>query len=331
MKKDNNIQTGVDAIISQINKVYGESAVSRLDSKPDLDVETISSGSIGLDLALGVGGYPKGRIIEIYGQPSSGKTTLTLHAIAEAQKLNLPCAFIDAEHAFDSEYAKAIGVNFHNLVFNQPDNGEQALEICSALVKSGEFAIIVVDSVAALTPKAEIDGEIGESKIGLQARMMSQAMRKLTGLVKKSNTILIFINQTRMKIGITYGNPETTTGGEALKFYSSIRLEVKRSTQMKDSEGVFGNLTKVVVAKNKVAPPFKQCEFNIIYGVGISRIDEIITYGSELEIIKKAGSWYSYEDIKLGQGAEKVAALLKDNPELMEEIETKIAEAIKKQ
>ena len=331
-EKQEKVDNSIKDVLSEINKIFGENSVTILDSKPETKVETISTGSLGLDLALGVGGYPKGRIIEIFGAPSSGKTTLTLHAINEAQKQNIQCAFIDAEHAFDPDYAKAIGIDTGKLVFNQPDYGEQAFEICLALIKSEKFGLIVIDSVAALTPKAELDGEMGESKMGLHARMMSQAMRKLVAAVNKTHTTLIFINQTRKQIGVPsygYGGPpDTTTGGEALKFYSSVRLEVKRSSQMKDEGEAYGNKTKVNVVKNKVAPPFKTTEFDIIYGEGISRIAEILHYAVELEIINKSGSWYNYGDIKLGQGSDKVMQLMKDNPEMTKEIEENIIKLI---
>ena len=316
-------------VLAKINKTYGAGAATRLDDKPLQDIEVIPTGSLGLDLAIGVGGYPKGRIIEIYGPESSGKTTLTLHAIAQAQKQGLTCAFVDAEHAFDPAYAEALGVNFHELIFSQPDNGEQGLEIVDMLLHSKAIGLIIVDSVAALTPRAEIDGEMGDSKMGLHARLMSQAMRKLTGIVSKSGCTLIFINQTRMKIGIMFGNPTTTTGGEALKFYSSVRLEVSRSTQLKDGEGdAAGNKTKVKVVKNKVAPPFKTAEFDILYGQGISRIGEVVDFATELEIIQKSGSWFSYDGTKLGQGRDNVMQIMSDNPEMLELIEQKINDVI---
>jgi recombination protein RecA len=325
---DNPKDKAIADVLSKINKVYGLGSAMRLDDKPVQNIEVISSGSISLDLALGVGGYPRGRIVEIYGPESSGKTTLTLHAIVEAQKKGLTCAFVDAEHAFDPVYAESLGVKFHDLIFSQPDNGEQALEIVDMLLKSQHVGLIVIDSVAALTPKAELDGEMGDSKMGLHARMMSQAMRKLTGSISKTNTLVIFINQTRSKIGITFGNPETTTGGNALKFYASQRLEVSRSSQIKDNEEVTGNLTKVKVIKNKVAPPFKKAEFNIMYGVGICRATEILDFCVDCEIVDKSGSWFSYEGTKLGQGKDNVVALLKDNLELLEELESKIMQII---
>lgn len=319
----------ISDVLAKINKTYGNGAVARLDDKPHVDIEVISTGSLGLDLALGVGGFPKGRIIEIFGHESSGKTTIAISTIAQAQKLGLTCAFVDAEHAFDPTYAENLGVNFHDLLFSQPDNGEQALEIVDMLLQSKAISVIVVDSVAALTPRAEIEGEMGDAKIGLQARMMSQAMRKLTGIISKSNCVVIFINQLRMKIGVMFGNPATTTGGEALKFYASQRLEVSRSTQIKDSDGdASGNLTKVKVIKNKVAPPFKTAQFDIIYGKGISRMGEIMDIAVEMEIVQKGGSWFSYAGTKLGQGRDNVIALLHDNPELVEKIEAEILEAI---
>jgi len=294
------------------------------------DVEAISTGSLGLNVALGVGGYPRGRVIEIYGPESSGKTTLTLHAIAEAQKAGGIAAFIDAEHAFDRTYAGNLGVDIENLIISQPDNGEQALEITDNLIRSGAIDIIVIDSVAALTPKSEIEGEMGDSKMGLHARLMSQALRKLTASISKTNCTVIFINQLREKIGVMFGNPETTTGGNALKFYASVRLDIRRSTQIKDSNSnVLGNKTRVKVVKNKVAPPFRMAEFDIMYGEGISKIGEIIDIGVDYEIIKKSGSWFSYEDTKLGQGRDAVKAILKDNPDLMDELEVKITNAIK--
>ena len=300
----------------------GDSAVEEIDA--------ISSGSLGLDLALGVGGYPRGRIIEIYGPESSGKTTLTIHAIAEAQKAGGIAAFIDAEHAFDRFYAEKLGVDIDNLIISQPDHGEQALEIADNLIRSGAIDIIVIDSVAALTPKSEIEGEMGDSKMGLHARLMSQALRKLTSTISKTNCTVIFINQLREKIGVMFGNPETTTGGNALKFYASVRLDIRRSTQIKDSNSnVIGNKTRVKVVKNKVAPPFQTAEFDIMYGEGVSKVGEILDIGVAHEIIKKSGSWFSYDDSKLGQGRDAVKAILSDNPELLEEIETKILEAIK--
>jgi recombination protein RecA len=316
--------------LDKLDKTYGKGAVMKMGDSAVEQVEVIPTGSLGLDLALGVGGYPKGRVIEIYGPESSGKTTLTLHAIAEAQKKGGIAAFIDAEHAFDRYYAEKLGVDIENLIISQPDNGEQALEIADNLIRSGAIDIIIIDSVAALTPKSEIEGEMGDSKMGLHARLMSQALRKLTGSISKTKCTVIFINQLREKIGVMFGNPETTTGGNALKFYASIRLDIRRSTQLKDnnSEAV-GNKTRVKVVKNKVAPPFKTAEFDIMYGEGVSKIGEIIDLGVDYEIIKKSGSWFSYDDTKLGQGRDAVKSLLTDNPELMEELEGKITQAIK--
>ncbi|MDT0642126.1 recombinase RecA [Zunongwangia sp. F363] len=316
--------------LDKMDKTYGKGTVMKMSDQAIVDVEAISTGSLGLDLALGVGGYPRGRVIEIYGPESSGKTTLTLHAIAEAQKSGGIAAFIDAEHAFDRFYAEKLNVDIENLIISQPDNGEQALEIADNLIRSGAIDIIVIDSVAALTPKSEIEGEMGDSKMGLHARLMSQALRKLTSSISKTNCTVIFINQLREKIGVMFGNPETTTGGNALKFYASVRLDIRRSTQIKDSNSnVMGNKTRVKVVKNKVAPPFKTAEFDIMYGEGVSKIGEIIDIGVDYEIIKKSGSWFSYEDTKLGQGRDAVKTILKDNPDLMDELETKIKEAIK--
>ncbi|RAJ14211.1 recombinase RecA [Arenibacter echinorum] len=316
--------------LDKLDKTYGKGAVMKMGDSIVQDVEVISSGSLGLDVALGVGGYPRGRVIEIYGPESSGKTTLTLHAMAEAQKNGGIAAFIDAEHAFDRFYAQKLGVDIDNLIISQPDNGEQALEIADNLIRSGAIDIVVIDSVAALTPKSEIEGEMGDSKMGLHARLMSQALRKLTGSISKTNCTVIFINQLREKIGVMFGNPETTTGGNALKFYASVRLDIRRSTQIKDTDGnVQGNKTRVKVVKNKVAPPFRTAEFDIMYGEGISKVGEIIDMGVEFEIIKKSGSWFSYGDTKLGQGRDAVKSLLLDNPELLEELEGKIKEAIK--
>jgi len=301
----------------------------KMGDKAVEEVEVIPSGSLGLDLALGVNGYPKGRIIEIYGPESSGKTTLTLHAIAEAQKAGGIAAFIDAEHAFDRNYAEKLSVDIENLIISQPDNGEQALEIAENLIRSGAIDIVVIDSVAALTPKSEIEGEMGDSKMGLHARLMSQALRKLTGTISKTHCTVFFINQLREKIGVMFGNPETTTGGNALKFYASVRLDIRRSSQIKEGENVIGNRTKVKVVKNKVAPPFKTAEFDIMYGEGVSKTGEILDLAVEFEIIKKAGSWFSYGDTKLGQGRDAVKVLIKDNPELADELEQKIKEHIK--
>lgn len=316
--------------LDKMDKTYGKGTVMKMSDQVVVDVDAISTGSLGLDLALGVSGYPRGRVIEIYGPESSGKTTLTLHAIAEAQKKGGIAAFIDAEHAFDRFYAEKLDVDIDNLIISQPDNGEQALEITDNLIRSGAIDIIVIDSVAALTPKSEIEGEMGDSKMGLHARLMSQALRKLTSSISKTNCTVIFINQLREKIGVMFGNPETTTGGNALKFYASVRLDIRRSTQIKDSaNNVMGNKTRVKVVKNKVAPPFKTAEFDIMYGEGISKVGEIIDIGVDYEIIKKSGSWFSYEDTKLGQGRDAVKTLLKDNPDLMDELEVKIKDAIK--
>ena len=315
----------LELTLDKLDKAYGKGTVMKMGDNIVENVEVISSGSLGLDYALGVGGYPRGRVVEIYGPESSGKTTLTLHAIAECQKAGGIAAFIDAEHAFDRYYAKNLGVNIDDLIISQPDHGEQALEIADNLIRSGAIDIVVVDSVAALTPKSEIEGEMGDSKMGLHARLMSQALRKLTSSISKTNCTVIFINQLREKIGIMFGNPETTTGGNALKFYASVRLDIRRSTQIKDNNGIVtGNKTRVKVVKNKVAPPFKTVEFDIMYGIGISRIGELIDKGVESEIIAKSGSWFSYDNTKLGQGRDAVKKLLDDNPELAEEIEEKI-------
>jgi len=316
--------------LDKLDKAYGKGTVMKMSDQAVVDVDTISSGSIGLDIALGVGGYPRGRVVEIYGPESSGKTTLTLHAIAEAQKAGGIAAFIDAEHAFDRYYAEKLGVDLDNLIISQPDNGEQALEIADNLIRSGAIDIVVIDSVAALTPKSEIEGEMGDSKMGLQARLMSQALRKLTGSISKTNCTVIFINQLREKIGIMFGNPETTTGGNALKFYASVRLDIRRSTQIKETDGnVAGNKTRVKIVKNKVAPPFKTAEFDIMYGEGISKVGEVLDIAVDNGIIQKSGSWFSYEDTKLGQGRDAVKALLKDNPELMDELEAKVRKVAK--
>ncbi|MCH7403495.1 recombinase RecA [Belliella kenyensis] len=313
--------------IDKLEKTYGKGTVMKLSDNKVQDVPTISTGSLGLDMALGVGGIPRGRVIEIYGPESSGKTTLTMHCIAEAQKAGGLAAFIDAEHAFDKTYAEKLGIDTENLLISQPDNGEQALEIAEHLIRSGAIDIIVIDSVAALVPKGELEGDMGDSKMGLQARLMSQALRKLTGAINKTGCACIFINQLRDKIGVMFGSPETTTGGNALKFYASVRLDIRRIGQIKESaDNVLGNRTKVKVVKNKVAPPFKVVEFDIMYGQGISKVGEIIDLGVEFDIIKKAGSWFSYEGNKLGQGRDAVKSLLLDNPELMEELEKKIKE-----
>ena len=315
--------------LDKLDKTYGKGSVMKLGDQTMEKVETISSGSIGLNLAMGVGGYPKGRVVEIYGPESSGKTTLALHAIAECQKSGGIAAFIDAEHAFDRFYAEKLGIDLSELVISQPDNGEQALEIVDNLIRSGALDAVVIDSVAALTPRSEIEGEMGDSKMGLHARLMSQAMRKLTASISKTNCTVFFLNQLREKIGVMFGNPETTTGGNALKFYASVRLDIRRSTQIKDSEGaVLGNKTRVKVVKNKVAPPFKTAEFDIMYGEGISKTGEIVDLGVEYEIIEKSGSWFSYGGTKLGQGRDSIKVLLKDNPELMEELEGKIFQII---
>ena len=319
----------LQATIDKIEKDYGKGTIMKLGDQPEWDAaQVIPSGSIALDHALGIGGYPKGRIIEIYGPESSGKTTLAVHAIAQAQKAGGIAAIIDAEHAFDRTYAKALGVDLETLLISQPDNGEQALEIADNLIRSGAIDIVVIDSVAALTPKAEIEGEMGENKVGLQARLMSQALRKLTANISKTNTCCIFINQLREKIGIMFGNPETTTGGNALKFYASVRLDIRRTTQIKDGEEALGNHVKVKVVKNKMAPPFKKAEFDIVFGEGISHTSELVDLGVELGIIAKSGSWFSYNDQKLAQGREAVKKLLQDNPELAEEIEAKIRAAL---
>ncbi len=315
--------------LDKLDKTYGKGTVMKMGDSPNENVEAISSGSLGLDIALGVGGYPKGRVVEIYGPESSGKTTLTLHAIAECQKKGGIAAFIDAEHAFNRFYAENLGVDIENLIISQPDHGEQALEIADNLIRSGAIDMVIIDSVAALTPKSEIEGEMGDSKMGLHARLMSQALRKLTSSISKTNCTVIFINQLREKIGIMFGNPETTTGGNALKFYASIRLDIRRSTQIKNSDGVvMGNKTRVKIVKNKVAPPFKLAEFDIMYGEGISKVGEIIDLAVEAEIINKSGSWFSYDGTKLGQGRDAVKNLLKDNPDLMETLEAKLKEII---
>ena len=313
-------EKALEAALSQIEKAYGKGAIMKLGEMEAQNIESIPSGSLGLDIALGVGGYPKGRVIEIYGPESSGKTTLTLHAIAECQKKGGTCAFIDAEHAFDRAYAKKLGVDVDKLILSQPDSGEQALEITDTLVRSGAFDMVIIDSVAALVPKAEIEGEMGDSHVGLQARLMSQALRKLTSSVSKTNTILFFINQIRMKIGVMFGSPETTSGGNALKFYSSIRLDIRRIGSIKEKDVVIGNQTRVKVVKNKVAPPFKVVEFDIMYGGGISKEGELIDIGVTVDVINKSGSWYAYKDQKIGQGKENAKVFLKENPEISQEI-----------
>ncbi len=319
----------LQAAMSKIEKDFGRGSVMKLGDEQIEDVEVIPTGSLALNAALGVGGYPKGRIIEIYGPESSGKTTLAIHAIAEAQKRGGIAAFIDAEHAFDRFYAKKLGVDVDELLISQPDNGEQALEIADQLIRSSAIDIIVIDSVAALTPKAEIEGDMGDNKVGLQARLMSQALRKLTSTISKTNTTCIFINQLREKIGVTFGNPETTTGGNALKFYASVRLDIRRVTTLKDGDTPIGNQVRVKIVKNKVAPPFRKAEFEITFGEGISHVGEIVDLGVELGIIKKSGSWFSYGESRLGQGRDAVKKIIKDNPELSEELEGKIAEALK--
>ena len=318
----------LQATLDRLDKSYGKGAVMRLGDEPSEALEVIQTGSISLNRALGVGGFPKGRVVEIYGPESSGKTTLAIHAIAEAQKNGGIAAVIDAEHAFDQFYAQNLGVDIENLLISQPDNGEQALEIADNLIRSGAIDIIVIDSVAALTPKAEIEGEMGDSQMGLQARLMSKALRKLTGTISKANTGCIFINQLRDKIGVMFGNPETTTGGNALKFYSSVRVDIRRSSAIKNADKVIGNRTRVKIVKNKVAPPFQQAEFDIMYGEGISKVGEIIDLGVDMNIISKSGSWYAYGDTKLGQGRDAVKEILKDNPELFEELENKIVEQL---
>jgi recombination protein RecA len=330
-KENGNNQEKLKALqltLDKIEKGYGKGTIMKLGDNAIEDVQVIPSGSIGVDLALGVGGYPRGRVVEIYGPESSGKTTLAIHAIAEAQKAGGIAAFIDAEHAFDRFYAKKLGVDIENLYISQPDNGEQALEIADHLIRSGALDIVVIDSVAALTPKSEIEGEMGDSKMGLQARLMSQALRKLTANINRTNTTLVFINQLREKIGVMFGNPETTTGGNALKFYASVRIDIRRIGQIKEGEDIQGNRTRVKVVKNKLAPPFRKAEFDIIYGEGISKTGELIDMGVELEILKKSGSWFSYGETRLGQGRDAVKNLLRDNPELSEEIEQKIKATI---
>ncbi|MBI1183737.1 recombinase RecA [bacterium] len=326
-KESNDKQKVLQVTIDKLEKQFGKGVVMKLSDERAKGIDAISTGSLGLDIALGCGGLPRGRIVEIYGPESSGKTTLAMHTIAEAQKRGGMAAFIDAEHAFDKVYAEKLGIDVENLLISQPDDGEQALEIADHLIRSGALDVVVIDSVAALIPRAELEGEMGESKMGLQARLMSQALRKLTGSVNKTNCIVIFINQLREKIGVMFGNPETTTGGNALKFYASVRLDIRRIGALKDGTDITGNRVRVKVAKNKVAPPFRQAEFDIIYGEGVSRIGEIIDIGVELEIVKKSGSWFSYGDTKLGQGRDSVKQILNDNPELAEEIMGKIKAA----
>ena len=329
MAANNDKLKALQLTMDRLDKTYGKGTVMKLGDEAVEKIDAIPSGSLNLDLALGIGGYPKGRVVEIYGPESSGKTTLAIHAIAECQKQGGICAIVDAEHAFDKFYAENLGVDTENLLISQPDNGEQALEIADNLIRSGAIDLIVIDSVAALTPRAEIEGEMSDSSVGLQARLMSKALRKLTGTISKTGCCCIFINQLREKIGVMFGNPETTTGGNALKFYSSVRLDIRRSTQIKDGDAVQGNRTKVKVVKNKVAPPFRRAEFDIMYGAGVSKTGEIIDLGVDQGIIKKSGSWFSYGDTKLGQGRDAVKNLLADNPELMEELEHKIKEAIR--
>ena len=325
--KDKNV--ALEAALGQIEKAFGKGSVMKLGtSGANMDVQAISSGSLGLDVALGIGGLPKGRIVEIYGPESSGKTTLALHVVAESQKEGGTCAFVDAEHALDPVYAKKLGVNIDELLISQPDAGEQALEIADTLVRSGAVSVLVVDSVAALVPRAELEGDMGDTHMGLQARLMSQALRKLTSSISKSNCLVIFINQIRQKIGIMFGNPETTSGGNALKFYASVRLDIRRSTQLKDGDNVVGNRTRVKVVKNKVAPPFRKAEFDIMYGLGVSKVGEIVDLGVEYNVVKKSGSWFSYGETKLGQGRDAVKKLLLDNQELALELEAKIVEQI---
>ncbi len=321
----------LEVTIGKIEKDFGKGTIMKLGDQAVENIQVISTGSIGLDAALGIGGLPRGRVIEIYGPEASGKTTLAIHAIAEAQKNGGIAAIIDAEHTFDRNYAEKLGVDVENLLISQPDNGEQALEIADNLIRSGALDIIVIDSVAALTPKAEIEGEMGDSKMGLQARLMSQALRKLTANISKTNTSCIFINQLREKIGVMFGNPETTTGGNALKFYSSVRLDIRKTNQLKDGEEIVGNRTRVKIVKNKLAPPFRKADFDILYGEGISQLGEIVDLGTDFNIIKKSGSWFSYNETKIGQGRDSVKQILKDNPELYEELKSKVYEALKNQ
>ncbi len=322
--KDNNREKALNAALSQIERQFGKGAMMRLGDAPQEKIPSISTGSLGLDVALGIGGLPRGRIVEIYGPESSGKTTLTLQVIAECQKIGGTCAFVDAEHALDPTYASNLGVNIDSLLISQPDNGEQALEICDMIVRSGAVDVVIVDSVAALTPKAEIEGEMGDHHVGLQARLMSQALRKMAANIKNSNTLVVFINQIRMKIGVMFGSPETTTGGNALKFYTSVRLDIRRIGSIKDGDEVVGSETRVKVIKNKVAPPFKQTEFQILYGKGIYRLGEIIDLGVQLRLIDKAGAWYSYGNNRIGQGKKNAAAYMEENPEIADEIEKQI-------
>lgn len=329
MSQDKNKDKALAAALGQIEKQFGKGSIMRLgDDAASMEIDSVSTGSLSLDVALGIGGLPYGRCVEIYGPESSGKTTLTLQVIAEAQKQGKTCAFIDAEHALDPTYAKKLGVDVDNLLISQPDTGEQALEICDMLVRSGAVGVVVVDSVAALTPKAEIEGDMGDSHMGLQARLMSQALRKLTGNIKQTNTMVIFINQIRMKIGVMFGNPETTTGGNALKFYASVRLDIRRIGAIKNGEEIVGNETRVKVVKNKVAPPFKQAEFQILYGKGINHFGELIDLGVKQELVEKSGSWYSYNGAKIGQGKSNASQYLKENPASAEELEAKIREAL---
>ncbi len=329
MSVQNEKMKALQLTLDKLEKSYGKGVVMKMGDARVVNVDVIPTGSLGLDIALGIGGFPRGRVVEIYGPESSGKTTIAMHAIAEAQKKGGIAAFIDAEHAFDKGYAENLGIDTENLLISQPDNGEQALEIADNLIRSGAIDIIVIDSVAALVPKSEIEGEMGDSSMGLQARLMSQALRKLTGTISRTGCVCIFINQLREKIGVMFGNPETTTGGNALKFYASVRLDIRRIGQLKEGLDIMGNRARIKVVKNKVAPPFKQCEFDIIYGEGVSKDGEIVDLGSELGVIKKSGSWYSYGDTKLGQGRDAVKQLFKDNPELAEEIEKKIKELVK--
>ena len=321
---DTDKQKALDAALAQIDRAFGKGSAMRLGSREAIEIETISTGSLGLDIALGIGGLPRGRVVEVYGPESSGKTTLALHAVAEAQKAGGVAAFIDAEHALDPIYARKLGVDVDNLIVSQPDTGEQALEITDTLVRSNAVDILVIDSVAALVPRAEIEGEMGDSHVGLQARLMSQSLRKLTGSISKSKCLVIFINQLRMKIGVMYGNPETTTGGNALKFYASVRLDIRRTGQIKDRDEIIGNTTRVKVVKNKLAPPFKQVEFDIMYGEGVSKLGEILDLGVKAGLVEKSGSWFSYDSIRIGQGRENAKSYLKENPEVAERIERAI-------